>query len=253
MTYRNNDRPTNNEKRWAILFLKRSITSNAEIIKDFTEIGYNYQTVNKFILEHTSEINKLIQSNYIISIFLFVHMPIAVYLWYKVWNTKNVELYHKMQWLPERAKNKWKWVKDKNNSKLSEWKYNIVSELDNKKEDVILDVSISYPIDWRNTILDADKKSYYRIELIPLKDNIKRTEFLQHQYQLEDFREHIKQAFSEIDTVFWANCKVHLFLTVPNPFSFIIGQSIHLNWPEVIIYDFDKDKRKYEIILKINN
>ncbi len=216
--------------------------------QDLNSKWYTNDTLDTFITENTSQIKKLSNSNNVLSLFLFAHMPLIVYLGFKIWKSKKVELYHKLR---TEDKNEWKWknIIFKNIYK-NKWEYIINKNLDDSKKDVILDIDISFPIHWKD-LIDYTNKSYYRIELIWKDNELIRNSFLRYKYQLTEFYNIVEKAFYEIEEKLWSNCNIHLFLTTPNPFSFIIWQQIHINWPKVLVYD--KNNEWNYVVMKIIN
>lgn len=229
-----------------ILFRRRKWNA-IECIDDLTRDDISSNSIESFLKHCSHQVYTLKNSGNILSLFLFTHMPIAIYLGYEIWKSKEVELYHQLR---AKKRNKWKW---KNNLlgrfKKSDWKYLITKEITPEIKDIVLDFDISFPVSGMDIVWE--NVSIYRVELKSMKGKDRR-EFLEYEYQIGEFRKIATKAFLEIENTVWKWCKIHLFTNVPNPFAFIIGQCIHINWPEVWVYNENKERSKYEVMLKIN-
>lgn len=250
-TYKNTSVPDNNYIKSAIWRFLRPVSNTVLIIEDLSP-NYSKENINTFIINNTSKINDLLQSNEVISLFLFWHMPLVTYLGYKFWTVKSTELYHILR--PEK-KSKWKWDNSiwfyKKSLHQRNWKYETTKNIIQNSNEIILNISISFPIKWEN-IIEASWKSIYSISLDNNRGYIRdNREFLRYKSQLKEFENIIKKVINDIETSHQHLEVIHLFLTTPNPFSFIVWQYIHHNWPKVYIYDKDITGN-YNIILTLN-
>lgn len=64
--------------------------------------------------------------------------------------------------------------------------------------------------------------------------------FLINESQVLTFSKKIKKLMQDLDQNLWPNWKIHIIWTLSVPFCIRLGQSIHRNWPECILYDFDR-------------
>lgn len=69
--------------------------------------------------------------------------------------------------------------------------------------------------------------------------------FLINESQVENFYKKIKNLMQRLDQDLWPNWKIHMIWNLPVPFCIKLGQAIHRNWPECILYDFDRTSNLY--------
>lgn len=73
--------------------------------------------------------------------------------------------------------------------------------------------------------------------------------FLINESQIYTFTKKIKSVLCDIENLIWLDWKINIFWTLPVPFCVKLWQSIHRNWPECIIYDFDRELNKYKKVI----
>jgi hypothetical protein len=108
----------------------------------------------------------------------------------------------------------------------------------NEWEEINLIINISHEITEQNIPSNGKKN---------IKFGISRpdTSFLINEAQVFTFSEKIKKIMQNIDKQLWQSWKVNIFCTLPVPFMIKLWQSIHRNWPECILYDFDRWSGEY--------
>ena len=73
--------------------------------------------------------------------------------------------------------------------------------------------------------------------------------FLINESQVFTFSKKIKKLMQNLDRDLWPNWRIHIIWTLPVPFCIKLGQSIHRNWSECILYDFDRISNAYKKII----
>lgn len=69
--------------------------------------------------------------------------------------------------------------------------------------------------------------------------------FLINESQVENFYKKVKNLMHRLENDLWPNWKIHIIWNLPVPFCIKLGQAIHRNWPECILYDFDRNLNSY--------
>lgn len=106
--------------------------------------------------------------------------------------------------------------------------------------EVVLVIDISYKTD----IAKVSQK-FQGLPIIEFGIKNPDPSFLINESQVFTFSKKIKELMQNLDQQLWANWKIHIIWTLPVPFCIKLGQSIHRNWPECILYDFDCTSNDY--------
>lgn len=118
----------------------------------------------------------------------------------------------------------------------------------NQWEEINLIIKISYDINL-DSIPDDLKDNKNLIFWLNKTDS----SFLINESQVFTFSNKIKMLMYKLDEQLWSNWKINIFWTLPIPFCLKLWQNIHRNWPEVVLYDFNRNLNKYEIQISTKN
>jgi hypothetical protein len=160
-----------------------------------------------------------------LSVFAFGSIPLLVKLGYLLSNKSNIDVYQK-----SKSPDTWKW--DNNKSSM---RFNLQKAIGNKKDDVVLILSLSGKVSKDNIVktISLDNKTVYEISIDEPYDD-----FLRTKEQLNDFMSVYRKVKEEILNTH-PKSKIHLFAAIPVCVAVEIGRSWNANFDlPIITYDF---------------
>jgi SMODS-associated and fused to various effectors sensor domain/HNH endonuclease len=178
-----------------------------------------------------------------LSVFALAPIPLLIDLGARLSNKIPTDLFQR-----HRDKENWTW---RRTSKPAAYQFKTLrSGPDLERAALIL--SLSGTIQMHD--LPAEFDLHYSIYELTLQDQTPNPGFLKAKRDLENFRSAYQTALSAIMRNHGTIRSLHLFPAIPAPVAILCGREllpkVH---PELIVYDFDKQKAGFTFQLKVNN
>ncbi len=223
-----------------------------KISDETIKIDYNkdLQSPQDFCIQNITVLSTIKSNFNPICVFWIAEMFIFIWIWYYLqdsvhirWFRKLKESYIKFLWNP------WSWPSIFSLKWILyfKWLYKILS---NSYKDNLIDVSSLEEVVLFLNIssnIDKDKIPWNLRNLKFIDFWIIKTDysFLINESQVTTFSKKIKNIMFQLDQKLGWNWKIHIFWSLPVPFCIKLWQSIHRNWPECVIYEFDRETQEY--------
>lgn len=223
-----------------------------KILDETVELKYdkNLLSPKDFCIQNKEILSEIKEKYDPICVFWVAEMFIFFWIWYFLQDSIHIRWFRKLKddalkfsWNP------WSWT-----SFLSlkwilyfEWlfeglinRYREVYVNASNWEEIVLIINISHEI--KQSDIPEDLRNLKIFNFWIKKTN---SSFLINESQVITFAKKIKKIMRQIDKQIGANWRMHIFWSLPVPFCIKLWQSIHRNWPECILYDFNKTTRSY--------
>jgi SMODS-associated and fused to various effectors sensor domain/HNH endonuclease len=178
-----------------------------------------------------------------LSVFALAPIPLLIDLGARLSNKIRTDLFQR-----HRDKENWTW---RRTSKPATYQFNTLRS-GNDPEKAALILSLSGTIRLRDLPEEIDP--HYSVYELTLEGQTPNPGFLKARRDLENFRSAYQTALSAIMRDHGTIRSLHLFPAIPAPVAILCGREllpkVH---PELIVYDFDKQKAGFTFQLKVNN
>lgn len=177
-----------------------------------------------------------------LSVFALGPIPLLVYLGSRLSNKIPTAFYQR-----HRDKENWTWRRD---ARAAQYRFKRIRS-GNDPDRVALLLSLSGTI--RANELPEEIDARYSVYEVTLKNQTPAPTFLNTRKDLEVFRVAYQQSLGSIMSAHEGLKSLHLFPAVPAPVAILCGREllpkVH---PELLVYDFDKQKVGFTFQLKVN-